>query len=54
MAAGALLVYLGPWAAARAGKTAAAWARALLLPLFLVVVLRIAGGAPAVFLYGKF
>jgi alginate O-acetyltransferase complex protein AlgI len=64
LAAGALLVYLGPWAAARAGtaagrtsrawKIAAAGAQALLLPLFLVAVLRIAGGAPAVFLYGKF
>ena len=69
LAAGALLVYAAPWAAARAAsragaaagarrarawEIAAAGARVLLLPLFLAAVLRIAGGAPAVFLYGKF
>ncbi len=56
---GAACLYAGPLAAARleaarGWRIAAAGARVLLLPLFLLAIIRIAGGTPAVFLYGKF
>ena len=60
LAAGSVLVYVGPWIARKAAEAAGAWqvavtiARILLLPLFLLAVIRIMGGTPAVFLYGKF
>jgi alginate O-acetyltransferase complex protein AlgI len=63
LAAAIVSVYAGPWLSRRtealagvapAWRLAAAGLRLLLLPLFLLAVVRIIAGTPAVFLYGKF
>ena len=63
LAAAIVSVYAGPWLSRRtealhgvapAWRLAALGLRLLLLPLFLLAVVRIIAGTPAVFLYGKF